>query len=59
MPVKISTLAEVEKAHILDVIEYFEGNVNKSAKALGMGKSTLYRKLKEWGSEISHDENKE
>jgi transcriptional regulator with PAS, ATPase and Fis domain len=47
MPVKIATLSQVEKAHILEVLEYFNGDKSKAAKALGIGKTTLWRKLKE------------
>ncbi len=49
MSVKIETLQEVEKSHILDVIEYFDGDKVKAAQALGIGKTTIYRKLKEYG----------
>ena len=37
--------AEFERAHILRVIEQNEGNKRKAAKVLGLGVTSLYRKL--------------
>ncbi|HVR75322.1 MAG TPA: sigma-54 dependent transcriptional regulator [Planctomycetota bacterium] len=37
--------AEFERAHILRVIEQCEGNKRKAARLLGMGVTSLYRKL--------------
>ena len=42
------TMAEVEKATILAVLEEFRGNRRKAAQVLGIGERTLYRKLKEF-----------
>jgi len=39
-------LEEVEKSHILRVLKYVEGNRAKAADILGIGRKTLYRKLK-------------
>ncbi len=44
-----STLAEVERRHILGVLEALGGNRTAAAKALGIGRNTLGRKLKEFG----------
>jgi DNA-binding NtrC family response regulator len=33
----------------LEAIEYCNGNVVQAAKELGIGKTTLYKKLREWG----------
>jgi transcriptional regulator with PAS, ATPase and Fis domain len=41
-------LDEVEKLHILKVLEETEGNKTKTAELLGIGLTTLYRKLKEY-----------
>jgi len=41
----IETLEEVELRHIQKVLALYEGNVSLSAKALGIGRNTLYRKL--------------
>ncbi len=40
------SLSAVEKRHILKVLELYQGNISKSAKALGIGRNTLYRKMK-------------
>jgi DNA-binding NtrC family response regulator len=41
-------LDEVEKLHILKVLEETEGNKTRTAELLGIGLTTLYRKLKEY-----------
>jgi two-component system response regulator HydG len=46
---KILPLAEVEKQTILSALERLNGNKLLTARALGIGKTTLYRKLKEYG----------
>jgi transcriptional regulator with PAS, ATPase and Fis domain len=42
-------LDEVEKLHILKVLEETEGNKTRTAEILGIGLTTLYRKLKAYG----------
>jgi DNA-binding NtrC family response regulator len=42
------TLKEVEKAHILKVIKYHEGNKSAASRELGISRKTLERKFKEW-----------
>ena len=44
----IKPLAEVERDHILSVVEAMSGNRTKAAAALGIGIATLFRKLKEY-----------
>lgn len=34
-----------EKQHIIKVLELYKGNISLSAKALGIGRNTLYRKM--------------
>ena len=41
-------LEEIEKLHIVRVLEETEGNKSKAAEILGIGLTTLYRKLKEY-----------
>lgn len=41
-------LDEVEKLHILKILEETEGNKTRTAEILGIGLTTLYRKLKEY-----------
>jgi len=42
-----------EKQQILKALDRFAGNRRKTAKALGIGERTLYRKLKEYGIDQS------
>jgi transcriptional regulator with PAS, ATPase and Fis domain len=43
------TLAEAERGHILQTLERFGRNHSGAAEALGIGRTTLWRKLKEYG----------
>jgi DNA-binding NtrC family response regulator len=43
------TLAEAERTHILQTLERFGRNHSGAAEALGIGRTTLWRKLKEYG----------
>ena len=43
------TLAEVERRHICETVARLGNDNLEAARVLGMGKSTLYRKLKEYG----------
>jgi Nif-specific regulatory protein len=45
----LATLAEVERRHILTVLDRAKGNRTQAAKWLGIGRNTLARKLKEYG----------
>ena len=45
----IISIAEMEKQAILDTIRQLKGDKLMAAKLLGIGKTTLYRKLKEYG----------
>ena len=42
-------LAEIEKRYILSVLKQFGGNQVKAAAALGIDRSKLYRRLKQYG----------
>jgi DNA-binding NtrC family response regulator len=46
----ITPVAELEKQAILHAIEALQGDKLEAARRLGIGKTTLYRKLKEYGS---------
>jgi two-component system response regulator HydG len=46
---RVTPLAETEKKAILNAIRILNGDKLKAAKLLGIGKTTLYRKLKEYG----------
>ena len=41
-------LEETEKSLIVKALEYSGGNVVKASKLIGIGKSTLYRKIKKY-----------
>ena len=49
---RIVPLAEMERRLILLTIEQVRGDKLVAAKLLGIGKTTLYRKLKEYGLEV-------
>ena len=42
-------LAEIEKRYILSVLQQFGGNQVRAAAALGIDRSKLYRRLKQYG----------
>ena len=48
---KIIPMAELEKQTILNAIAHLNGDKLLAARMLGIGKTTLYRKLKEYGSQ--------
>jgi transcriptional regulator of acetoin/glycerol metabolism len=45
---KVHTINEVEKDAIENAIMEFRGNLTEAAKALGIGRATLYRKVKQY-----------
>ncbi len=45
----VQPLAEIEKREILRAIDYTKGDRTVAAALLGIGRTTLYRKLKEYG----------
>ena len=51
---RIVSIAEMERQAILETIRQLKGDKLMAAKLLGIGKTTLYRKLKEYG--ITDDE---
>jgi DNA-binding NtrC family response regulator len=46
---QVVPMAELEKRYVLEVLERFDGNRTRTARALGIGANTLWRKLKSWG----------
>jgi DNA-binding NtrC family response regulator len=52
-PPPIVPLPELEKRAILDAIRYTKGDRTMAASLLGIGRTTLYRKLKEYGVETA------
>jgi len=51
----VMTLKDLEKAKILETLQAFKGNKATTAKALGIGRNTLWRKLKEYGIDGEDD----
>jgi two-component system response regulator HydG len=45
----VTTLADLERQAILGAIRTLNGDKLQAARLLGIGKTTLYRKLKEYG----------
>lgn len=46
------SLEEVEIETITRTLTYYDGNITTAARSLGIGRNTLYRKIKEYGIEI-------
>jgi DNA-binding NtrC family response regulator len=46
---EVTALADLERDLIVFAIEHYDGRMSKVARALGIGRSTLYRKLHEYG----------
>ncbi|HBV96801.1 MAG: hypothetical protein JL50_15530 [Peptococcaceae bacterium BICA1-7] len=46
-------LKEIEKSAIIYALQYFKGNIKAAAQALGIGRATMHRKLKEYGIDSS------
>jgi DNA-binding NtrC family response regulator len=44
----VRPLEEVEREHILAVLAHNDGNQTRTARQLGIGSATLYRKLKRY-----------
>ena len=44
-----NSLKEVEKTHILQILTDYDWNIARSAKVLGIDRSTLYSKIKRYG----------
>ena len=43
------TLKELEKRYIMEILEQYDWNQAKVAKKLGIGRNTLWRKIKQYG----------
>jgi len=43
------SMEEVEKKVIRETLDYYHGNISNAARSLGVGRNTLYRKIKEYG----------
>ena len=45
-------LDDVERSHVLRVLDRCGGSPNEAARLLGIGRTTLWRKLRRWGVEM-------
>lgn len=45
------TLESVEKQHIFKMLDFYNGNRQKTADALGISRKTLYRKMNQYEKE--------
>jgi DNA-binding NtrC family response regulator len=48
-PAEVTSLADLERQAIIDTLRQLNGDKLTTARLLGIGKTTLYRKLKEYG----------
>jgi DNA-binding NtrC family response regulator len=46
---EVAPLSDVERELIVFALKHYGGRMSRVARALGIGRSTLYRKLKEYG----------
>ncbi|NOX32716.1 MAG: sigma-54-dependent Fis family transcriptional regulator [Deltaproteobacteria bacterium] len=46
---RIPTLRSLEKDNIKKALLFYKGNITRSAKVLGIGRNTLYEKMKKYG----------
>jgi len=44
----IESLEDLEKAHIVSILQKYEWNISRSSKALGVDRVTLYNKIKKY-----------
>jgi transcriptional regulator of acetoin/glycerol metabolism len=49
LQVQVNSLSEMERETILLMIQMYRGNVSRMAKVLDISRTTLWRKLKEYG----------
>jgi transcriptional regulator of acetoin/glycerol metabolism len=42
-------LSALEKDAIKKAVRFYNGNITKTSKALGIGRNTLYEKMKKYG----------
>jgi transcriptional regulator with GAF, ATPase, and Fis domain len=55
---QVVSMDQIEKAAIIQAIEACQGNLSLAAKSLGLGRATLYRKLKNYSIEPKEIKNK-
>lgn len=53
-PVRVRTISQLEVAAIENAITRYKGNLTEAAQKLGIGRATLYRKIKEHNLEVKN-----
>jgi DNA-binding protein Fis len=48
----VESLADMEKRHIVAVLQLLKGNKTRTASALGIAASTLYEKIKRYNLDV-------
>jgi DNA-binding protein Fis len=48
------TMEQIEKREVLRVLALCDGNIAKAANVLNIGKTTIYRKLVQWGYSVQN-----
>ncbi|NLT27637.1 MAG: hypothetical protein GXX97_01010, partial [Dehalococcoidales bacterium] len=48
----LTSITELEKKHIVNVLEECGGNCTKSARILGISRMTLYNKIRSYGIQV-------
>ncbi|MGB3933985.1 MAG: helix-turn-helix domain-containing protein, partial [bacterium] len=46
LPARASSLAKLEQAAVLEALRSARGNISQAARWLGVGRTTLYRKIR-------------
>jgi transcriptional activator for dhaKLM operon len=49
LQVKVSSLSEMERETILLMMQMYRGNLSRMAQVLDISRTTLWRKLKDYG----------
>lgn len=57
LPQKFTSLKNLEKEYIQKVLESYDNNITKTAMILGIGRNTLYRKIKELNINVPQKNN--
>jgi transcriptional regulator of acetoin/glycerol metabolism len=55
---KVASMNDIESQAIQNAIAEYKGNLTEAAKALGIGRATLYRKVKQYNIDPSQARNK-
>jgi len=53
VPPQPEKLADMERSTIIELLDRCEGNISATAKTLGIARTTLYRKMKKLGIEVT------